>query len=54
MIARVVDGTPIELLLSLVKPEAAKVWEYYAADRIRSVYYFADMEIAAAVPPKVS
>lgn len=43
MIARVVDGTPTEQLLSLVKPEAAKVWEYYAADRIRSVYYFADM-----------
>lgn len=43
MIARVVNGTSTEQLLSLVKPEAAKVWEYYAADRIRSVYYFADM-----------
>ncbi|MDX2214021.1 MAG: hypothetical protein SFY66_12105 [Oculatellaceae cyanobacterium bins.114] len=43
MIARVVDGTPMEQLRSLVKPEAAKVWEYYAADRVKSVYYFANM-----------
>jgi hypothetical protein len=43
VIARVVEGTPLEQVLSLVGPESAKIWEYYAADRVRSVYYFADM-----------
>lgn len=43
MIARVVEGTPVEQLLPLAKPEAAKIWEYYAADQLRSVYYFEDM-----------
>lgn len=43
VIARVVTGTPLEQVLPLVKPESAKIWEYYAADRVRSVYYFADM-----------
>jgi hypothetical protein len=43
VIARVVAGTPLEQVLPLIKPESAKIWEYYAADRVRSVYYFADM-----------
>ena len=43
VIARLVEGTPLEQVLPLVKPESAKIWEYYAADRVRSVYYFADM-----------
>lgn len=43
MIAQAVEGTPIEKILPFVKPEAAKSWEYYAADMIRSMYYIADM-----------
>ena len=43
ILGRVVDGTTTEQILPFVKPEAAKVWEYYAADRVRSVYYFADI-----------
>ncbi len=42
VIARVIAGTAIEKVLPLVKPEAAKVWEYYAADIVRTVHYFAD------------
>ncbi len=42
VIARVIAGTAIEKVLPLVKPEAAKVWEYYAADLVRTVHYFAD------------
>lgn len=42
-IARVTAGTPTETLLPLVKPESAKIWEYYAADQLRSIYYIADM-----------
>jgi hypothetical protein len=49
MLARVVEGTPVEQLLSLVKPEAAKIWEYYAADQVRSVYYFEDMSGAVLI-----
>lgn len=42
MIARM-KGTPVEEVLPFVKPEAAKSWEYYAADMIRTMYYIADM-----------
>jgi hypothetical protein len=42
VIARVVAGTPMEKVLPLVKPEAAKVWEYVAADLVRTVHYIAD------------
>ena len=42
VIARVVAGTPIEKVVPLVNPESAKVWEYYAADLVRTVHYFAD------------
>lgn len=42
VIARVIAGTAIDTVLPLVKPEAAKVWEYYAADLVRTVHYFAD------------
>ncbi len=49
IIARVVEGTPMEKVLPLVKPEAAKIWEYYAADQIRAVYYIADMSGAVAL-----
>lgn len=43
VIARVVEGTPMEKVLPLVPNEAAKVWEKYAADMLRSIYYIADM-----------
>lgn len=43
VIARAVEGTPMEKVLPYVKPEAEKVWEYYAADVVRSIYYIADM-----------
>lgn len=43
VIAKVIQGTPMEKVLPLVKPEAAKVWEYYAADAVRNIYYIADM-----------
>lgn len=49
VIARVVEGTAIEKLLPLVKPESAKIWEYYAADLIRGVYYIADMSGAVLI-----
>lgn len=49
MIARVAEGTPKEKVLPLVKSEAAKIWEYYAADRVRAVYYIADMSGAVAL-----
>lgn len=43
VIARVIPGTPMEQVLPLVKAEAAKVWDYYASEMVRSVYYIADM-----------
>lgn len=42
VIARLVPDTPIEQMLPLVKPEAAKIWEYYVTEIVRSVYYLAD------------
>ncbi|MBD2102569.1 muconolactone Delta-isomerase family protein [Leptolyngbya sp. FACHB-261] len=49
MIARPLEGTPIETILPLIKPEAAKSWEYYAAGQIRSMYYIADMSGAVFI-----
>lgn len=43
VIARAAKETPMEQVLPFVKPEAEKVWEYYAADMIRSIHYIADM-----------
>lgn len=42
IIGRIVAGTEIEQVLPFVKPEAAKVWELYASDRLRSIHYIAD------------
>jgi Muconolactone delta-isomerase len=42
IIGRVKADTRIEQVLPLVKPEAAKVWELYASDRLRSIHYIAD------------
>jgi hypothetical protein len=44
VIVRVKEEAPVHKLMTLVKPEAAKVWEYYVAEKVRSVYYFADMD----------
>ena len=43
VIAIITEGTPSEKVLPYVKPEAEKIWEYYAADVVRSIYYIADM-----------
>jgi len=43
VIAKITEGTPSEKVLPYVKPEAEKIWEYYAADVVRSIYYIADM-----------
>ena len=43
VIARISEGTALEKVLPYVKPEAEKVWEYYASDVVRSIYYIADM-----------
>lgn len=42
IIGRIVAGTGIEQVLPFVKPEAAKVWELYASDRLRSIHYISD------------
>ena len=36
------DTSPTEVL-PYVKPEAETVWDYYAADMVRSIHYIADM-----------
>ena len=43
VIARIAEGTEPDKVLPYVKPEAEKVWEYYAADVVRSIHYIADM-----------
>lgn len=43
LIARVVEGVSMEQVLPHVKDEAAKVWEEYTADIVRSIHYIADM-----------
>jgi hypothetical protein len=42
IIGRVKAETKIEQVLPVVKPEAAKVWELYARDLLRSIHYIAD------------
>lgn len=54
VIARAAKGTPMEQVLPLVKPEAEKVWEYYAADMVRSIHYIADMSGAVLMFEAVS
>jgi hypothetical protein len=41
IVGRIVPGTEIEQVLPLVKPEAAKVWELYASDRLQAIHYIA-------------
>ncbi|MEM8779756.1 MAG: hypothetical protein AAGF26_12955, partial [Cyanobacteria bacterium P01_G01_bin.49] len=41
--ARVAEEISPEKILPYIKPEAEKVWEYYAAEIVRSIHYIADM-----------
>lgn len=41
-IMRVKDGTATEDLLPWFEPEAAKAWEYCAADMIRTIHFIAN------------
>ena len=43
VIARITKGTSPDTVLPYVKPEAEKVWEFYSAEVVRSIYYIADM-----------
>ncbi|AFY75057.1 hypothetical protein Syn7502_03173 [Synechococcus sp. PCC 7502] len=43
VIARVKLGIPIEQVLPLITPESVQVWEFYASEQVRQVYYIADM-----------
>ena len=49
VIARIAEGTSPDKALPYIKPEAKKVWEYYAADVVRSIYYIADMSGAVLI-----
>ena len=49
VIAKVTENTPLEKVLPYVKPEAEKIWEYYAAEVVRSTYYIADMSGAVLI-----
>ncbi len=48
-IARVSKDISPDQVLAYVKPEAQKVWEYYAADVVRSIHYIADMSGAVLI-----
>lgn len=43
VIARMSAGTSPSDVLPHVKAEAKTVWDYYAADKVRSINYIADM-----------
>lgn len=43
VIARIAKGTSPNEVLPYIKPEAEKVWSYYAANIVRSIHYIADM-----------
>lgn len=49
VIARVTEGTSPDTVLPYVKPEAEKVWEFYSAEVVRSIYYIADMSGAVLI-----
>lgn len=39
VIARIAEGISPDKVLPYVKPEAKKVWEYYAVEVVRSIHY---------------
>jgi hypothetical protein len=43
VIARIKAGVEIDRAMPLISSEAAQVWEFYAAEQIRQVYYIADL-----------
>jgi hypothetical protein len=43
ILARVAEGVSMEQVLAHVKDEAQAVWQNYAAEIVRSIYYIADM-----------
>lgn len=49
VLARVAEGVAIEQVLPYVKAEAEAVWQKYAAEIVRSIYYIADMSGAVLI-----
>ncbi|HEY9771729.1 MAG TPA: hypothetical protein V6C71_25075 [Coleofasciculaceae cyanobacterium] len=49
VIARVAEDTSPNKVFPYVKPEAEKVWKYYAANVVRSIHYIADMSGAVLI-----
>lgn len=43
VIARIAEGVAAEQVMPYVAAEAAEVWNAYAADMLRTIYYIADM-----------
>ena len=43
VIARITEGISLDKVKSHIKPEVEKVWEYYSANILRSIYYIADL-----------
>ena len=43
VIAQIDKNTSPDRAEPYIKPEAQKVWQYYAADVVRSIHYLADM-----------
>jgi hypothetical protein len=43
VIARIAEGVATEQVTPYVAAEAAEVWNAYAADMLRTIYYIADM-----------
>lgn len=49
IVARTAEGVSREQILPHVKAEAELVWEKYAAEIVRSIYYIADMSGAVLI-----
>lgn len=43
VVARINEGISLDKVKPYIKPEAEKVWEYYAANTLRLIHYIADM-----------
>ena len=43
VIARVVEGTALEKVAPLIKPEAEAVWNLYTTEKLRTIHYISDM-----------
>jgi hypothetical protein len=49
VIARITPGVSVEQVVPHIAAEAAEVWNAYAADLLRNIYYIADMSGAVLV-----